>query len=95
MECRYNAKQLIKLVDKQINNYWPYDFRLFMRDKSNVMRSSILRLEKSLSALNNKYINRDGTIYFNIEHSVSYSIFLYILSNELYRSGGGQSMYII
>ena len=89
MECKYNAQELVELVDKQISNYWPYSFKSFMLGKLHIMTDALNGLEECLQSLNNTYIHKDGKTYFNIEHSVSYSIFLYILSNKLYHAGGG------
>ncbi len=95
MKCRYNTQELVELVDKQINNYWSYSFKSFMQDKLHIMNDTLIDLEECLCSLNNKYIYKDNYTSFHVEHSVSYSIFLYILSNKLYHAGGGQSMYII
>ena len=47
----------------------------------------ILRLEKCFASNPNKYYSRDGETYFNPFHSGQYCIFLYFLSNEVWKAG--------
>lgn len=49
------------------------------------------RLEKNLSSWNSKYCRENDETVFHIEHTVTYSVFLYLLSNQLYKEGFEQS----
>lgn len=45
------------------------------------------RIEKCFAPNPNKYYSRDGETYFNPFHSGQYSIYLYFLSNEVWKAG--------
>jgi len=45
------------------------------------------RVYRSFSASENKYYRRDGKVFFDPLHSSQYCIYLYFLSNELYKRG--------
>lgn len=44
------------------------------------------RLEKNFSHNHNKYYSLDGEVYFNPFHSGQYCVYLYYLSNEVWRA---------
>ncbi len=88
MKCEYNAEQLSALVEKQIGIYW--NFRGGGGIKC-VMPRVLGRLEKNLSSWNSKYCRENDETVFHIEHTVTYSVFLYLLSNQLYKEGFEQS----
>ena len=72
--------ELQDLVCRQLNNF----FTLSDEDKSeitNVLDIVLNRCSVNFSASENKYISRGFTPY----HSVMYMIFLYYLSNEIYK----------
>lgn len=91
MECKYTNYQLLELLGKQINNYWGYSISVEFFENNRILDLVLDRLEECLKTWNNKYVNNDDKIYFKIEHSVSYSIFLYILSNELHKIGKNEA----
>ena len=45
------------------------------------------RLENNFSKNSNKYYSCDNEIYFNPFHSGQYCIYLYYLSNEIWKAG--------
>lgn len=49
---------------------------------------ALARAEKCFAASKNKYYRRDGEVFFNPYHSAQYSIFLYFLSNTLFKTSG-------
>lgn len=51
------------------------------------MGGVIQRLEKCFAPNPNKYYSRDGETYFNPFHSGQYCIYLYFLSNEVWKAG--------
>lgn len=87
MKCEYDAEQLSALVEKQIGVYW--NFR--ETGIKYVMPRVLGRLEKNLSSWNSKYCRENDETVFHIEHTVTYSVFLYLLSNQLYKEGFEQS----
>ena len=84
LKCEYSKKQICTLVNRQLQNFWPVDFS---KDMEKVIPNVWHRMSKCFEQNSNKYINKQNEIVFNINHSVSYTIFLYLLSNELYKSG--------
>jgi serine O-acetyltransferase len=66
---------------------------LFLADQSDATNVSrcfdtvIERAHRSFSASENKYFRRDGKVFFDPLHTSQYCIYLYFLSNELYKRG--------
>lgn len=78
-----NKYDLLHLVSKQINNFWSVDLR---NQLECVLEPAFLRTEQDLQKVNDKYIcSCKHTI--QPSHSISWSIFLYFLSYELYVKG--------
>jgi serine O-acetyltransferase len=48
------------------------------------------RLDRCFEPNPNKYYHRNGQTYFNPFHSGQYNIFLYIISNEVWKNGNTQ-----
>lgn len=74
------------LLAKQID----YIFGLTDTDKTvidNVILGGVKRLERCFKSNPNKYYHRNGETFFNPFHSGQYNIFLYIMSNEVWKSG--------
>lgn len=67
-----------------MNNYW----ELSISEELNIAIPRVMeRLEQCLSKSNSKYIWAGEELLFRIGHTASYMIFLYILSNQLYKEG--------
>lgn len=85
MWCSLDTNGIYKRIIRQLSNYWDFQF------PKNVLYASIetalQRLEKNFAGINNKYYRKDNEIVFRMEHTVQYSIFLYFLSNQLYKDG--------
>lgn len=79
-----SKNEIIKLITKQLNNFF-YDIEQNVVD--NNIDTALLRTERCLSAMENKYYICDKVFKFNPYHSGQYSIFLYYLANTIYRSG--------
>jgi serine O-acetyltransferase len=77
-------QELIQLVVRQLTNMF-----MFKESELPILLHSIERaLEKCRACFApnpNKYFRQDGAIYFNPFHSGQYSIFLYYLSNDVWR----------
>lgn len=87
----YSEKQLWDIVNRQMLNFWPLDdlegLYRWEIDEGGAIKNVWKRLEICFSQNQSKYIKDGKDVIFAINHSVSYSIFLYILSNELYSQG--------
>lgn len=70
--------ELINIIQRQIQSFWPTDFENIQLEKyvGKALEKCIESFEKS----NNKYFEKNG---FSPLNTVQYSIFLYYLSHEL------------
>lgn len=84
MWCKLDQQGIIRMVNKQIANYW--DCTIPEEAYVSVERA-LKRLEINFSKIKSGYFKKDGETAFKIEHSVQYAIFLYLLSNQLYKDG--------
>lgn len=78
--------EIIKLVHKQIDNI----FNLENNEKeliNNIFQKVLERCERNFSNSSNKYYTNNGITKFNPYHSGQYCIFLYYLSNEVWKNG--------
>lgn len=89
MWCKLTEEKITELVNNQINNHWgeaePPKIELDM------VKVALDRLEACFIEVKSNYFWKDGEVTFRIEHSVQYSIFLYYLSNTLYKNGQEES----
>ena len=84
MKLEIEQSALLKMVIKQVDNLF------FIEDEEkktiSVLLSDVLeRCEYCFSFSVNKYYRKDGDVYFNPFHSGQYSIFLYFLSNSIFK----------
>lgn len=86
MYCELTNRQLLELVNYQLQRNWGGVVTLEMEDVYD-MKIVMHRLEKCFEKSNSPYFWHQNKTIFRIEHSVQYAIFLYILSNELYKAG--------
>lgn len=84
MVIKGGKEQLVSNLINQLNNFW-LDINTDIIYET--IDDALLREEVVLSSLNknNKYVWNDGVLVFTPVHSVQYSIFLYFLSNVLYK----------
>lgn len=80
------VNQIEALVVKQLSNYFPIstEEKQFIHSE---FASVLERLERCFIPNSNKYYIRNGEAYFNPFHSGQYNIFLYFLSNNVWKSG--------
>jgi serine O-acetyltransferase len=74
------------LLIRQLDNM----FGLVEEEKKIVkkaMEGGVKRLERCFDKNPNKYYHRDGETFFNPFQSAQYNIFLYFMSNEIWKSG--------
>ncbi len=84
MYSELTIPQLQKLVVKQLSSMF------FISKKEIIIIKTILpkvleRVEKCFRKTANKYYHKNNQIYFNPYHSGQYNIFLYYLSNSIYK----------
>jgi len=85
MHCNYSVEQVKELIIKQLDNFFIIDKKV-----DNVLLEAVertfMRVEECFSHVNNKYYHDNSKVIFSTNHSGQYSIFLYYLSNILYKS---------
>lgn len=82
MKMTVSRSELLELLYRQLKSFFP----LFSEDEKeidNVLDIVLSRCAVNFAASENKYFLRGFTPY----HSVMYMIFLYFLSNEIYKRG--------
>jgi len=79
------SEPLVRYVGRQLDTFFPDG--LSTSPIATVIDEVLQRLERCFSALNNRYFRRDGMAVFDHLHSDQYAMFLYFLSNTLWRSG--------
>lgn len=90
MKCNYTSDFIINLLYKQLS------FFLISDEEMELIKGyyteAFERSEYCFSASTNKYYHRCGETYFNPFHSGQWCIFLYFLSNTLYRKNASYSI---
>lgn len=79
-------EEIQKIVCKQLDNF----FLINKEEEAQILfvwQRVMDRVEKCFRPSPNKYYSRDGETYFNPFHSGQYCIFLYFLSNEIWKAG--------
>ncbi len=92
MKITMSIEKLLEIIKRQINNI----YYLNKNDENDIemcLSSSLIRIEKCFERVRNKYYweNTDcgeKNVIFNPLHSCQYTIFLYYMSNELYKKTG-------
>jgi len=83
MICDYNDDYILDLISNQL--------KLFKISKDeltliyNILPEVKDRIELNFSHSKNKYYKKDGEVFFNPYHSAQWCVFLYYLSNSLYK----------
>lgn len=78
--------EIESLLIRQLDNM----FGLCKEEKSmvkNAIFGGVKRLERCFGPNPNKYYHRNNETYFNPFHSGQYNVFLYIMSNEIWKAG--------
>ena len=79
-----SKKELIAITEHQINSIFP-----ITSDEKNIIEESIdsvlLRCEKCFEANTDRYYSQNGQCYFDILHADQHCVFLYFLSNTIYK----------
>lgn len=86
MWCELNEQELIELVNKQLGAFWIRGGKI-LEEAFPCVTQALKRLEISYTKIQGAYFRKDGEVVFHVEHTVQYAIFLYMLSNQLYKAG--------
>lgn len=80
----YDQNEIVEMLMKQLSNYgWKYDEGI-LKDNIPIAMQCV---EESMAQLATQRFVCDNNILFSPYHSVSYSVFLYYLSNILGKKG--------
>ena len=85
MHCTLNKSDLSYYLDKQLSNFFPYANEKNYKILINHIDLALQRIEFCFSKINNKYFFDGTNSIFNHLNGDQYAIFLYYLSNTLYR----------
>lgn len=77
--------ELINLVIKQLNNLLTYNKIEDQKILVNSVNIALERTEHNFKFNKNKYYTKDSHVYFNPFHSDQYTVFLYYLSNTIWK----------
>mgnify|MGYP000449756887 CR=1 FL=1 len=83
MECNYSNSYLIDLLHKQLSMFLITDDEV--KQIENTLVETLERTNYCFSKSKNKYYSYGGKTFFNPFHSGQWCIFLYFLSNSIYR----------
>jgi len=85
MEIAINKRELLSLVSNQLKNifFLSANETIFL---NKCIDNALERCEICFSKSTNRYYNGLDGVFFNPFHSGQYSIFLYFLSNEVFRA---------
>ena len=81
-------KDLARYVIAQINNKFPDHRVVCLDDVMGVIDRVLERLEYCFSKIDNTYFFDGSRVIFNHLHGDQYAMWLYLLSNEIFRQGG-------
>lgn len=79
--------QLLNYVVSQVNYHFPDGNEMLVKDISEVIDQTLDRVEYCFSKINNKYFFNGVQSNFNHLNGDQYCMFLYLLSNTMYRNG--------
>lgn len=85
MICKMDPEEIFKLVNHQINVFWPG--REIDVSYITSLYTALERTERNFRQRNSAAYQRNGKAVFDICHSVQYCIFLYIYANQLFLDG--------
>lgn len=83
MKLSLDKASLTSYVKRQMDHFFPDGDSV--KDVDRVMDETLERVEYCFSIVHDRYFKHDGETYFNHLNSDQYSMFLYFLSNTLYR----------
>jgi serine O-acetyltransferase len=84
MKIENGSESLKWLVIKQLENLFYID-QNEINTINLILKNVLIRTEKCFKKTPNKYYHKDKRVYFNPYHSGQYNIFLYFLSNTIFK----------
>ncbi len=92
LKTSLNADDLASYTISQLNAVFPDGDLITLDDIQPIFSDSLKRLEHCFSYVNNRYFFDGKSSFFNHLHGDQYSMWLYILSNELFLQKGNISL---
>ncbi len=89
IDSSLTAKQLAQLAKQQVDNFFPDVNPVSLPLLEKAVASALPRLEYCFSKVNNKYFFDGKNSVFDHLHGDQYAMWLYFLSNELFKMGEG------
>jgi serine O-acetyltransferase len=84
--------ELISLVAKQLNNLLIFDKTKELKVLEESINIALQRTEYNFKFNKNKYYSKDGQVYFNPYQTDQYAVFLYYLSNTIWKKFNYESL---
>jgi serine O-acetyltransferase len=91
VRCSLDARDLAAYAAAQANGMFPDPSPLSVDDLMPTIARTLERLEHCFTAIDNKYFFDGRQAVFNHLHADQYAMWLYLLSNELFRQGAPAS----
>jgi serine O-acetyltransferase len=88
LHASLSATQLAGLATRQANHFFPDERPLKTDDVQPAVHGALARIEHCFSHIANKYFFDGEAVVFDHLHGDQYAMWLYVLSNELHRTGG-------
>lgn len=92
MESNVNLDDLEKILFNQLRSNFYFLLDSEMCTLSEAIPIAMKRVEKCFKSINNKYYYNEEKVVFNPFHSGQYLIFLYYLSNSIYKLFGDEAL---
>ena len=80
-----DTSSLINYVTKQCNTFFPDSYEIRPKYLKDAVFMAVDRLYTCFSKIRAPYFSKDGSPFFNYLHGDHYSMFLYLLSNTVYK----------
>ena len=82
-----NGEYLSRLVSQQLKNFF-----IESENVEDYQEATLERVENCLKKIGGKYYSSDDKVCFSPFHSAQYSIYLYYLSNTIYKEDGSSDL---
>lgn len=92
MRSSLSQAQLASYLAKQLNSYFPDDNEVTAEALIASVKFAQSRLEHCFSHVNNKYFFDGKQVVFNHLHGDQYAMWLYFVSNQLFRDGAATDL---
>ena len=91
MQSSLTPVALTAYVARQISNFFP-DREVASGELEHLVPPALARLEYCFSTINSKYFFDGQTVHFSHLHSDQYAMFLYYLSNTIWKQDGNREL---